>query len=112
MRVFVWPEKTQEELGAERWEVEWQTVSKKAQARIAATEARGDVDDIDPDADIVTHAKYYPTQAQALRAARAVVNLGHTAYGCATVVKQTVEWYVEKDRIAEWSNVGDVEYVP
>jgi hypothetical protein len=112
MQVWVYPEKSYEELGAERWEVEWQTVRPSALKRIEAAEARGEEDEVDPDRDIIFHYKHYPTEAKALRAARAIVNLGHSAYGCATVVKQVVDWYVEEDRVAEWSDVGEAIYVP
>lgn len=111
MRVWVFPEKTWEDFGAERWEVEWQTVGPKASARIAAAEARGEQDEVDPDRDIVYHYKYYPTRAAALKAARGVVNLMETAYGSASVQKMAIDWYVEEDRIAEWVGVGEVEYV-
>jgi hypothetical protein len=112
MRVFVYPEKTYEEMGAERWEVEWQTVRPSAVKRVEAAEARGDYDEIDMDRDLIYHYRHYSSQAAAMRAARGVVNLGRTEFGCATVVRQVVDWYVEEDRIAEWATAGDVLYVP
>jgi hypothetical protein len=102
MRVWVYPEREWAELGAERWEVEWQTVKPGSRAKA----------EIDPDCDIDWHCRQYPTKAKALAAARGVVNLGRTAYGCATVTRQVVDWYVEEDRVAEWADAADPIYVP
>jgi hypothetical protein len=113
MRVWVYPEKTYEEFGAVRWEVEWQTVGPRALKRIAAAEARGEQDEVDIDRDLVYHYRHYDNEKAAVKAARAIVNLGHaTAFGCATVTKEVVDWYVEEDRIAEWAAVGEATYVP
>lgn len=111
MRVWVYPDKEWQELGARRFEVEWQTVKPKAKARIDAAEAKGELDEVDPDTDLDYHYRAYTDKQKALRAARGVVNLRRTAYGCATVTEQVVDWYVEEDRIAEWANVGEPEYV-
>jgi hypothetical protein len=114
MRVFVYPEKTYEELGTRRWEVEWHTVKPKAIARVAAAEAKGEYDEIDPDSDIVTHTRSFPARCKGLAVALAkrMAECPTSAYGCATVMEQAVDWYVEEDRIAEWVNVGEPVYVP
>src|SRR5262245_43118985 len=109
MRVFIYPERTYEALGAERFEVEWQTVKAKALKRIEAAQARGELDEVSPDRDIDYHYRQYPTKKAALRAARGIVNLGNTAYGCATVVRQVVDWLNEDDRIAEWADTDERE---
>lgn len=111
MKVWVYPEKAWEEFGAERFEVEWETVKPSALARVRAAEERGECDEIDPDGDIRCHYRHYQTEAAAKRAARAVVNFGKTAYGSARVTKQAVGWYVEEDRIAEWEAVGEPIYI-
>jgi hypothetical protein len=114
MRVFVYPEKTYEELGAKRWEVEWYTVKAKALQRVRDAEACGDYDEIDPDRDVVCHYATYPHRAKGLALARAKKEAACelSAYGSATVTEQAVDWYVEDDRIAEWANVGEPIYVP
>ena len=114
MRVFVYPEKTYEELGSKRWEVEWFTVSPRALRRVTEAEARGELDEIDPDRDIICHARVFPFRAKglALALANRMAECEGTAYGCATVTEQVVDWYVEEDRIAEWTNVGETIHVP
>jgi hypothetical protein len=114
MRVFVYPEKTHEELGARRWEVEWFTVGPSALARIRAAEARGEQDEVDPDRDIVSHARTFPHRSKGLAVALAkrMAECDGSAYGCAIVTEEVVDWYVEEDRIAEWVSVGEPIYVP
>jgi hypothetical protein len=114
MKVWVYPEKTYEELGAQRWEVEWHTVKHAALKRIADAEAAGREDEVDPDADIVTHSCAYPLRAKGLAIARAkrMAVAKDSAYGCATVTRQVVDWYVEEDKIAEWTNADEPIYLP
>jgi hypothetical protein len=114
MRVFVYPEKTMEELGAKRWEVEWHTVKPSALARVKAAEARGEQDEYDPDCDIRSHSRVFPHRAKglALALAKRMAECDGSAYGCATVTEEVVDWYVEDDRIAEWTTIGEPIYVP
>jgi len=113
-RVFVYPEKAFEELGTKRWEVEWYTVKPAAHKRVREAEARGELDEFDPDVDIVTHRRVFPHRAKGLAVAFAkkMAECELSAYGQATVTPQVVDWYVEEDRIAEWDNAGDPIYVP
>jgi hypothetical protein len=113
MRVWVYPEKVYEELGAKRWEVEWQTVSPKALKRIAEAEARGEYDEVDIDSDLISHFVVYPHRAKglAMAYARKMVNCANSAFASVMVQEQVVDWYVEEDRIAEWSNIGETIYV-
>lgn len=114
MRVWVYPEKAYEELGAKRWEVEWQTVKPSALKRVQLAEAKGEYDEIDIDSDIVYHRRVFPERAKGLAIAygKRVVSAETTAFGSATVTPQVVDWYVEEDRVAEWANAGDPIYVP
>lgn len=114
MRVFVYPEKSYEELGAKRWDVEWHTVKTKALERVRKAEESGGTDEIDPDSDIVTWHKPFPWRAKGLAMAYAkkMAACDDSAYGCATVTPEVVDWYVEDDRIAEWANAGEPIYVP
>lgn len=112
IRVWVYPEREWQDLGAERYEVEWQAVTPRALKRIADNEAKGEQDEVDPDRDLEWHYRHYSDRAKALKGARAIVNFGKTAYGCATVTKQVVDWFVEEDRVAEWADVGEPDYVP
>lgn len=108
MRVFVYPEKTMEELGTVRWEVEWYELTAGARKRYDA-----DPDyEHDHDRDEIAVYKTFKTQKAAMAYAKKVVETMVTVYGCATVTKQVVDWFVEEDRIAEWANVGEPEYLP
>lgn len=69
MRVFVYPEKTREELGAERWQVSWEELRPEAKGK----------PDIDPDNDVVYRFSNHPSEAEAMKAARAVVDAIKTA---------------------------------
>ena len=101
MMVWVYPEKTLEEFGAVRWEIEWQEVKPSARGQ----------EDIDPDLDLIWHQRHYKTEGAAKREARKIVNAYRTAYGTVTVMKQVVDWFVEEDRVAEWADVGEPIYI-
>lgn len=109
MRVWVFPEKVYEELGAKRWEVEWWEVTAKARKRVEAAEARGESDEYDRDSDIVSCYKVFPHNAKgrAVAFARKMAHSDNSAFGSAEVIEQVVDWYVEEDRIAEWVNSGE-----
>ena|SRR5690242_12173600 len=100
MRVWIYPEKTYGDLGAERWVCEWYELKPSAEGR----------DNIDPDSDLICKATAHKTKAAALKKARTVAKNPAYYYG-ASVVLQRVDWFVEEDRIAEWVNVGDAEYI-
>lgn len=114
MRVFVYPEKTYEELGAKRWDVEWFVVTEKALRRVREAEEKGETEDIDPDRDVLCYHKPFPWKAKGLAIAYAkkMAVCERSAYGSATVTPEVVDWYVEEDRIAEWTNAGEPIYVP
>jgi hypothetical protein len=101
MRVFVYPEKTHEELGAERWQVEWHTAPRK-------WEGMDEGEGPDPDC-MISHYSAHATEKAAKAAAKRRIKDDY--YGCPVVTRQVVDWYVEEDRIAEWVNVGDEIYV-
>lgn len=103
MRVWTYPEKKYEELGAVRWEVSWWELK----PGVTIEEGR----DFDYDRDIAEHFRAFKTQGAARRYAATVVTDGRTFFGCASVQKQVVEWYVEEDRMASWENAGQVEEV-
>jgi hypothetical protein len=111
MIVRVWPENTYEELGAKRWCVEWWSVTKSAQKRIEAAEARGEQDEYDRDSDIVSNCKYFPARAKGLAIAYAkrMAVCDRSAFGSALVSQEVVDWYVEEDRIAEWTHIDGTE---
>lgn len=101
MRVRVYPTGQFAEFGATRWEVEWHTVRPESVGK----------DDIDPDADIATHARAFATKPEAEAFAQKLVDSYGTAYGCARVTEQRVDWFVKEDRIAEWVSVGESEFI-
>lgn len=108
MRVFVYREKTLEEFGAVRWQVEWQELTAAARKRFAADPNY----EHDHDRDEVSIYEVFQTERAAKARARKVLKECETVYGCATVTKQVVDWYVEEDRIAEWADVGEPIYFP
>lgn len=101
MRVWVYPEKVYEELGAERWSVQWYTAPRK-------WDGMEDGDGPSPD-EMVCHESHHATEHEARTAARARVEDDY--YGCPIVQREVVDWYVEEDRIAEWTSAGDPIYV-
>ncbi|SRR5579871_948269 len=138
MKVWVYPERTWEQLGAERYQVSWEEVKTSAKRRNRMLEMNakrkhakaghiGEFDnctvrecemarlvEIDPDSDIeYLYANFSGADAKekALGYARKKVNAVKTAYGAATVTRQVVGWHVEEDRIAEWQNTAEEEHI-
>ena len=102
MRVWVYPERAWEELGAVRWECSWEEVRPSSRGK----------DEIDPDSDVVSRFSHHRTKEAAMASARGTVDSGETAYGQVTVTRQAVGWFVEGDRVAEWQGCEhDTEYV-
>ena len=101
MKVWVYPERTYEELGAVRFQLSWEEVR---------LEARGK-DEIDYDEDIIFRFQNFKTKAPALRKARHLVDGHKTAFGAAWVTRQVVDWYVEEDHIAVCVDTSEAECV-
>lgn len=134
-RVWVYPEKRYEELGAERWQVSWEQVkvSAKRRNRMVVMNAKrkherlghaGDLFDctddqcrlarcveVDPDSDIDYLVTNHKDQEKAREYAKKIMDSGVTAYGAVSVTRQVVDWYVEEDRVAEWADTSDREEV-
>lgn len=104
-KVWVYPEKNYEVLGAERWQVSWEQVKKMAEPKLDRNE------DIDPDMDIEYLHVNYKKKEPAIARAHKIIASGVTAYGVVSVTRQVVDWYVEEDSIAEWVNTSDTEEV-
>lgn len=138
MIVFVYPEKTREEFGAERWQASWDQVRASASLRVrmvqqnakakherekheaeldkctdkACERARYTEIDIDSDLNHYTVNFRGPdAKEKAVAYARKTVNGGKTAFGVVSARRQVVDWYVEEDRVAEWADTNDVEEV-
>ena len=105
MRVFVYPEKTYEEFGAERWTCEWYTLPKGWKP-----EPGCEGDSPDPDV-MVCNVSAHKTRLQAVSAAKRRLKNGDDFYGNPIVRRQVIDWYVEEDRIAEWNDVDEPIYV-
>lgn len=103
MRVFVYPEKVYESLGAKRWQVSWE------QLKSSANKKQGD--DIDFDADIETLFYAFATEEKARESAAKVLASGKPFFGAVTLTEQTVDWFVEGDRVAEWRDCGSPEEI-
>ena len=139
MQVWLYPDRTHEEFGAERWKCSWEQVKVSAQRHIRMVEMNakrkhaqlghaGDFDkceieacrlkryelgiDIDADLDHLMRVfRGEGAKEKALAYGRKVIDSGKTAFGAVTVVRQVVGWYVEEDRIAEWQDTSDEETV-
>lgn len=99
--VWVYPEKKYEQLGAVRWEVSWEEVRPSAVGK----------EDIDPDRDLVYRYAAYKAKEAAMKKAKSLIDDFKTAFGAVTVTRQVVDWFVEEDRIAEWTDTSDSEEV-
>lgn len=99
--VWVYPDRKFEEIGAVRYRLSWEEVRPGAESK----------DDIDHDEDILSRSLAYKTKEAAMKKAKTLVEGCKTAYGEVSVIRQVVDWYVEEDRIAEWVDTSDVEYV-
>ena len=109
MRVWVYPEKQYEDLGAERWEVEWHEVP--GNWALMTDDQR---EECNPEGMVCRHQYFRGPKAeqQALKVAAKQCKHRASAFGCATVTRQVVDWYVEEDRVAEWTDVGETVYLP
>lgn len=107
MRVWVYPERTWEELGAERYVAEWYEVPKNW--AVMSEEQR---DAFDPASFPCVYEEFRGPKAkeQAVKCAKKAIRGRFNAFGDASVQKQVVDWYVEEDRVAEWVNAGEPEY--
>lgn len=101
MKVWVYPERVFEELGATSYEIEYEVLRPNA----------GLEHEIDFDGDIeYCHARFR-TRQQALARARQVLDQGLPYFGSVRVTRQIVDWYVEERKIAEWMDTSDTEEV-
>ena len=101
MKVWLYPERQQEEFGATRFEVSTEIVRPEAIGK----------DEIDHDDDIVSKHWGFKTKEQAEKFAAELLKRDDLAYGAITIQKQVVDWFVKEDRIAEWQDVGESEEV-
>ena len=100
MRVFIYPERTYEELGMVRWICKWYTLPK-------GWKPEGCEED-SPDHDVmVCNRTTHKTEKAAIAAAKLHLKNDDDFYGNPVVHKQVVDWYVKEDRIAQWEDVGD-----
>lgn len=100
-RVWVYPERCYEQLGATRWLLTWEELRPSAK----------DKEEIDYDLDILHCGHAFLTRDLAMEDGRKMVDAGKTLFGQATVREQRVGWFEELDGVAEWIDVGREEYV-
>jgi hypothetical protein len=107
MRVWVYPDREYADFGAERLSVEWEEMTPRALKRLAA-----DPDyQWDMDTDICTRSEVFQSLVLARQRAKRVLRSGKTAFGQVRIQRQAVDWFVEEDRVAEWADVGEPEYI-
>lgn len=104
-KVWVYPEKTYEVMGAVRYEVSWEQLRKHAEAK----HLRGE--EIDFDADITHCYNTFKEKSEAIAYAKKVLGEGLAFFGEVTVCKQVVDWFVEEDGIAEWVDTKEEEHI-
>jgi hypothetical protein len=103
VRVWVYPEKKYEELGARRWVAEWDELRPGCKAKDTTQEN----DEFDYDRDLIKRSVALPNKDDAIAAANRVLESGAPFFGVVEVQEQVVDWYVEGDRIAHWDWSGD-----
>ena len=103
MRVFVYPEKVYKSLGAKRWQVSWE------QLKPSANKKQGD--DIDFDAEYSDSFLCLRHRRKSTESAAKVLASGKPFFGAVTLTEQTVDWFVEGDRVAEWRDCGSPEEI-
>lgn len=91
-----------EDFGAVRYKVEWETVKPEADSK-----------NFNYDEDLIVHSRYFPTTGYTLAKpfARHVLDHEQPFCGLVAITKQTVTWFDEPNKIAQWENTGDPEYV-
>ena len=89
-------------LGDVRYKVEWETTKPGTNSK-----------DFNYDEDLTPHCRYFPDSEYSLAAAfaRHVLNHEQPFCGLVTVTKQVVAKFVEEDKVAEWQDAGDPQYV-
>lgn len=106
MRVWVYPEKCYEALGAERWDVSWEQLTASAAKRLNGHTPQEESDEFDYDRDLTHKRKAFTRESDAREFAEKLVADGATFFGAATVTRQVVDWFVEEDGVAEWADAG------
>ena len=106
MRVWVYPENVYEELGAERWVAETEVVPPRW--AVMSEEER---EDVDPGCFPIERFAFKGPTARKKAMAKAKRILYRSAFGQVRVQKEIVDWFVEEDRVANWTDAGEPEYV-
>lgn len=101
MKVWLYPEKTREDLGARRFEV---------YTCIVKPESIGK-DEIDIDEDLLHKRWGIKSKTKAQAFAQGLLKRDDLAFGAVTIQEQVVGWFVEEDGIGEWQDVGEAEEV-
>lgn len=110
-RAWMHHEREWRSIGDVRWAVEWWTITDKADEQRRAAVAAGEPWEWEPDTDVLTQRVGFNSLGDARKAARRIVRDGRSFFGCATIQKQVVDWFVEEDHMGEWSDVGEAEEV-
>jgi hypothetical protein len=101
MKVWVYPERKWEEFGASRYYVSWEQLKDGKKAG----------EEIDHDADLNFCGVGFKDKESALKKAKELVAASVPYFGEVTVVRQVVDWFVEEDRVAEWTDTSETEQV-
>jgi hypothetical protein len=98
--------KTREELGAERWVAEAEMLPPTW--ALMSDEEKEEFDPYEFPREVY---EFRGPKAQAQATKKAKLLRRASAFGCARVQRQVVGWFVEEDRVAQWEDVGETEYV-
>lgn len=103
LKVFVYPEKTRETLGARRWQISWEELREGVIVK--------EGEDIDFDRDLVSLYLSFPKKEDGEKKAREILDAGRPFFGAISLTEQVVDWFVEEDRVAEWRDCGEREEI-
>jgi hypothetical protein len=111
MKVKIYPTGKEASVGDERYEVEWQELTLGAKRRYETDPNY----EHDRDRDEVSVVKHFGSLVLDRQFAKRKAASGRTVYGVATIALQRVELIEDwqpAHTVAEWAQVGDLEYFP
>jgi hypothetical protein len=100
MKVILYPERIWGTFGDTRYLLETEIVKPESMGK----------DEIDIDSDLMRKQWSFKTEDKARQFANAsVLTRKDLAFGAVTLQKQVVDWFVQEDNVAEWSDMGESE---
>lgn len=101
VRVLLYPEKIYAQLGDVRYLLSTEVVRPECIGK----------DEIDIDSDLITKSWAFTSEEKARERAATILERDDLAFGAVTLQKQIVDWFVQEDNVAEWSDAGESEEI-